>query len=175
MLKRLDRLQAIGSRLRARQPYHHSILSALTKTDPSTTLSTLISVFSDQIHGPKLHSQHWRGRAAASTCVAKRSNPARYYWPGLADTVFNKIELSKAKQQNANESHHQNKALELSKGKTANGSRAGSNLFDFGFRIGQINSIMFENENYIKGNLSINIGEKWFSRSRRKQWEFGLW
>jgi len=44
-----------------------------------------------------------------------------------------------------------------------------SNLIDFGFRIGQINSIMFENENYIKGNLSINIGEKWFSRSRRKQ------
>ena len=44
-----------------------------------------------------------------------------------------------------------------------------SNLIDFGLKIGQTNSAMFENENYIKGNLSINIGEKWFSRSRNKQ------
>ena len=43
-----------------------------------------------------------------------------------------------------------------------------SNLIDLGFKIGQINNTIFENENYIKGNLSINIGDKWFSRSRRE-------
>ena len=32
----------------------------------------------------------------------------------------------------------------------------------------KINNSIFDDENYIKGNLSINIGEKWFTRSRRK-------
>ena len=39
-----------------------------------------------------------------------------------------------------------------------------SNLIDFGFKIGQINYDLFEEENYIMGNLSINIGERWFVR-----------
>ena len=43
-----------------------------------------------------------------------------------------------------------------------------SNLIDLGFKIGQITNTIFENENYVKGNLSINIGDKWFSRSRRE-------
>jgi len=38
------------------------------------------------------------------------------------------------------------------------------NLIDFGVKIGQINYDLFENENYIIGNLSINIGERWFVR-----------
>ena len=36
------------------------------------------------------------------------------------------------------------------------------NLIDFGVKIGQINYTLFESENYITGNLSINIGERWF-------------
>ncbi len=43
-----------------------------------------------------------------------------------------------------------------------------SNLIDLGFKMGRISTPSFESEDYIKGNLSINIGEKWFSRSRRK-------
>ena len=43
-----------------------------------------------------------------------------------------------------------------------------SNLIDLGLKIGKINNSIFDDENYIKGNLSINIGEKWFTRSRRK-------
>jgi len=43
-----------------------------------------------------------------------------------------------------------------------------SNLIDVGLKIGKIKNSIFDDENYIKGNLSINIGEKWFSRSRRK-------
>jgi len=43
-----------------------------------------------------------------------------------------------------------------------------SNLIDLGFKMGRINTPSFESEDYIKGSLSINIGEKWFSRSRRK-------
>ena len=43
-----------------------------------------------------------------------------------------------------------------------------SNLIDLGIKIGQIETPYFENEDYIKGSLSIDIGEKWFSRSRRK-------
>ena len=39
-----------------------------------------------------------------------------------------------------------------------------SNLIDFGIKIGQINYDLFENENYITGNLSIDIGERWFLR-----------
>ena len=38
------------------------------------------------------------------------------------------------------------------------------NLIDFGVRVGQRNYTLFETENYITGNLSINIGERWFLR-----------
>ncbi len=43
-----------------------------------------------------------------------------------------------------------------------------SNLIDLGFKIGKINNTVLDDENYLKGSLSINIGEKWFSRLRRK-------
>ena len=38
------------------------------------------------------------------------------------------------------------------------------NLIDFGVKIGQIKNTSFENENYIKANLSIDVGERWFAR-----------
>ena len=38
------------------------------------------------------------------------------------------------------------------------------NLIDVGVRVGQRNYTLFETENYITGNLSINIGERWFLR-----------
>ena len=38
------------------------------------------------------------------------------------------------------------------------------NLIDIGVRVGQRNYTLFETENYITGNLSINIGERWFLR-----------
>ena len=43
-----------------------------------------------------------------------------------------------------------------------------SNFIDLGFKMGRITTPSFESEDYMKGTLSINIGEKWFSRSRRK-------
>ena len=38
------------------------------------------------------------------------------------------------------------------------------NLIDFGVKIGQIKNTSFENENYIKANLSIDVGERWYAR-----------
>ncbi len=43
-----------------------------------------------------------------------------------------------------------------------------TNLIDLGFKAGRIKTPFFDSEDYIKGNISINIGEKWFSRSRRR-------
>ena len=42
-----------------------------------------------------------------------------------------------------------------------------SHLVDLGIKFGRISTPNFEQENYVKGSLSINIGEKWFTRSRR--------
>jgi len=42
-----------------------------------------------------------------------------------------------------------------------------SHLVDFGVKFGRIAAPNFEEQNYVKGSLSINIGEKWFTRSRR--------
>ena len=42
-----------------------------------------------------------------------------------------------------------------------------SHLVDLGIKFGRIATPNFEEQNYVKGSLSINIGEKWFTRSRR--------
>ena len=42
-----------------------------------------------------------------------------------------------------------------------------SHLVDLGLKFGRIATPNFEEQNYVKGSLSINIGEKWFKRSRR--------
>ena len=42
-----------------------------------------------------------------------------------------------------------------------------SHLVDLGIKFGRISTPSFEEENYLKGSLSISIGEKWFKRSRR--------
>ena len=42
-----------------------------------------------------------------------------------------------------------------------------SHLVDLGIKFGRIAAPNFEEQNYVKGSLSINIGEKWFTRSRR--------
>ena len=42
-----------------------------------------------------------------------------------------------------------------------------SHLVDLGIKLGHISTPNFKEENYVKGSLSISIGEKWFTRSRR--------
>ena len=42
-----------------------------------------------------------------------------------------------------------------------------SHLVDLGIIFGRISTPSFQEENYLKGSLSISIGEKWFKRSRR--------
>ena len=42
-----------------------------------------------------------------------------------------------------------------------------SHLVDLGIIFGRISTPSFQQENYLKGSLTISIGEKWFKRSRR--------
>ena len=43
------------------------------------------------------------------------------------------------------------------------------NLVDLGITFGKLENILFRDEYYAKAILSIDIGEKWFERLRRKK------
>ena len=41
-------------------------------------------------------------------------------------------------------------------------------LVDLGIKFGKVNHFLFDDEYYCKGILTIDIGERWFARLRRK-------